>query len=294
MEIFEGLVPAEARERLSVRFGPGVLAWCEALPVLVGEFAARWGLELSGADGGGTSRVFRCRREDGSQVWLKLTPDPVIAREEAEALRSWAGSPSVVSLLEGDLEAGVLLLGGVEPGVPALRSSWSVPQAAALLRGLRDASPLRGEGSVLRPLEERVRFLFDLAGRGPAASLGGALERGRAAALELASGGHAALVHGDLHPGNVLWGPGGRLVAIDPRPAWGDPDFDAVDWALEGVRDGEELERRAAELASLVPGSSPERVLGWCGALAVLLAASRLRAGLHGPETRFLVELASR
>lgn len=110
------LVGPEARDRFVVRFGPDVLGWCDELPFVVGRLTARWDLELVGAGGGGTSRVFRClRREDGSPVWLKLTPDPVIATEEAEALRAWAGTPSVVTMLAQELGEGALLLESVEP-----------------------------------------------------------------------------------------------------------------------------------------------------------------------------------
>lgn len=100
-------------------------------------------------------------------------------------------------------------------------------------------------------------------------------------------------MHGDLHPANVLSGPGARMVAIDPRPAWGDPDFDAVDWVLERVADPAMLEQRVEELAALVPGLSPRRVVGWCRALAALIAVPRMCAGRDDAETRFLMALAS-
>lgn len=82
------------------------------------------------------------------------------------------------------------------------------------------------------------------------------------------------------------------MVAIDPRPTWGDPDFDAVDWALEGVAEPPVLEQRIEELAALVPGMSPRRVLGWCQALAALVAVPRMCAGRDDAETRFLMALA--
>ncbi len=259
-------VPPEVRERFAVRFGPGVAGWCDALPALVRGLAGRWELEVAAAGGGGTSRVFRCLR-GGEVVWLKLTPEPAIAREEAEALRHWAAVPSVVALLAADLPAGALLLADVRPGTTLRQRGWDLPEVAALLRDLRTpAGP--GADSVLRPLADRVAFLLDLAERRgrpvPAAQ--------RAAALELAATGPVGLVHGDLHPSNVLAGPGGRSVAIDPRPSWGDPDFDAVDWALEGVTDRAGLERRIAALAALVPGLSPDRLLAWCLALSALTA----------------------
>lgn len=173
-------------------------------------------------------------------MWLKVTPDPQVAAEEAEALAGWERTASVAGLLAADTGAGALLLDGVEPGTPVRGQEWEPAQVAALLRELRESGPDQapGEGSALRPLAHRVGLLFGLALRragpdGPDAEI--RLRRARAQALELAaSAPGAGLVHGDLHAANVLRGPGGRLVAIDPRPAWGDPDFDAVDWALEG------------------------------------------------------------
>ncbi|MFF1316527.1 aminoglycoside phosphotransferase family protein [Streptomyces sp. NPDC058320] len=282
-----------------MRFGPEVLGWCDRLPALVDQLAARWSLTVLAGGGGGTSRVFHCKQQaDGATVWLKLTPDLEIASAESEALHAWADTPSVVQLLAEDLTVGALLLEGVKPGVPVRQLSWSLPEVAALLRELRIPSPARGQGSVLQPLAHRVDFLFELTDR----RLAGAglsevfdpavLNRARAAALDLASGGTVGLVHGDLHPANVLSGPGQKMVAIDPRPALGDPDFDAVDWVMAGVEELAELERRVEELAALVPGQSSGRVLAWCRAVAVMDAASRLCAGRNDAETRFLLALA--
>ncbi|MEU2980556.1 aminoglycoside phosphotransferase family protein [Streptomyces hirsutus] len=289
-------VAPEVRDRLVVRFGADVLGWCDELPTLVHELAARWDLDLVGASGGGTSRVFRClQRDTGASVWLKLTPEPLIAREEAEALRAWADTPSVVTLLAVDLAAGALLLENVEPGVPVRQLVWNLPEVAVLLRDLRASPAVPGEHSVLRPLSHRIDFLFDLTERRLAAArvkglvARAVLGQARVAALELAGSGPVGLVHGDLHPANVLSGPGARMVAIDPRPTWGDPDFDAVDWVLEGVADPVMLEERIEELAALVPGLSPRRVLGWCRALAALIAVPRLCAGRDDAETKFLM-----
>jgi streptomycin 6-kinase len=132
-----------------------------------------------------------------------------------------------------------------------------------------------------------------LAGAGVSGLFGSAaLGRARTAAQELAVSGPFGLVHGDLHPANVLSCPGAGLVAIDPRPAWGDPDFDAVDWVLEGVVERGELERRVEELSALVPRLSPDRLLGWCRALAALIAIPRTCNRSNDVETEFLVSLA--
>jgi streptomycin 6-kinase len=292
-------IAPEVRDRLVVRFGAQVLAWCDELPALVDELAARWDLELVAAGGGGTSRVFRCiKRDTGTSAWLKLTPEPGIAQEEAEALRAWAKTPSVVTLLAQDLAAGALLLEDVVPGVQMSQRAWDLAEVAALLRDLRASAPAPGEHSALRLLSHRVDFVFDFIDRrlaagdlkDPAASK--VLQQARAAALELAGNGPVGLVHGDLHPANVLSGPGARMVAIDPRPTWGDPDFDAVDWVLEGVADPAVLEQRVEELAALVPDMSPRRVMDWCRALAALIAVPRRCAGRDDAETQFLMALA--
>ncbi|MGW0486082.1 aminoglycoside phosphotransferase family protein [Nonomuraea sp. NPDC003214] len=263
------------------------------------ELAARWDLTPVAAGGGGTSRVFRCvKRDTGISAWLKVTPDPEIAREEAEALRAWEKTPSVVTLLAQDLAAGALLLEDVKPGVPVGQRAWNMAEVATLLRNLRVSALPPGEHSVLRTLSHRVDFMFDLTDRrlaaagvhDPAASR--VLRQSRAAALELAGDGPVGLVHGDLHAANVLSGPDARMVAIDPRPTWGDPDFDAVDWVLEGAGDLAVLEQRIEELAALVSGLSSHRVLGWCRALAALIAVPRVCAGRDDAETRFLAALA--
>ncbi|WP_371792137.1 aminoglycoside phosphotransferase family protein [Streptomyces sp. NBC_01471] len=261
------------RARLITRFGPSAGPWYDALPALVDVLARRWGLDVGAAGGGGTSRVYRCLRYGegdtaAASVWLKLTPDPVIASQEAEALNAWSAAPSVVRLLESDLGAGALLLAGVEPGTRVREHGWGTADIARLLADLR-AAP-RPRTPLLPPLSDRIAFMYDMAARrgthGPQV-----LARGRAAALELAGTGPAdGLVHGDLHQGNVLVGPAGRLVAIDPRPTNGDPDFDAADWAVDGVTDEAGLRRRIAALAPLVPGMSADRVLGWCRATAPL------------------------
>ncbi|MFI0037682.1 hypothetical protein ACH4NS_19665 [Streptomyces mutabilis] len=179
------------------------------------ELAARWDLALVAAGGGGTSRVFRCfKRDTGISAWLKLTPEPGIAREEAEALRAWAKTPSVVTLLAQDLAAGALLLQDVEPGVQVSQRAWNLTEVAALLRDLRVSAPAPGQHSVLRHLSHRVDFMFDLTDRRLAArdvsdpTASKVLRQARAAALELAGTGPVGLVHGDLHPPTCCLGRG--------------------------------------------------------------------------------------
>jgi streptomycin 6-kinase len=153
---------------------------------------------------------------------------------------------------------------------------------------------------VVPPLRDRLAFLFDLTERRrhdrPELRRNlppELLDRSRSRALALADSGPVGLVHGDLHPGNVLR-TGRGAVAIDPRPCIGDPAFDAVDWILTDATDQRDVDRRIDRLTDHLPALDPDRVLAWCQAVAVLLAAGVLRRDPQDPRARFLLALADR
>ncbi|MEO6086574.1 MAG: aminoglycoside phosphotransferase family protein, partial [Umezawaea sp.] len=218
--------------------------------------AARWELTVVRPLGGGTSHTLYCHRRGTTPVVLKLTPDPDLAAEEHAALTAWASSPVVVRVLEADLGEGALLLEGLVPGTPA----WGASDAKVveLLTGLRRPAP---EG--FRPLADRVDFLFAMLRR----QQPGYYDRWHSAALALADDPVTpVLLHGDLHPDNVLDAGKRGLVVIDPRPCVGDPAFDAVDFAF----DGGDPHARAEALSGVVDG---DRLLAWCRALSVFSPA---------------------
>ncbi len=243
-------------DRLVSRFGTGVLTWVDGLPQRVDRLARRWDLTVVRPLSGNTSHTLLCHRGGGTPVVLKLVPERELAAEEFAALSAWASSPVVVRVLEVDLAEGALLLEGLEPGTAARGATAA--QVGELLGGLHRPAP---EG--FRTLADRVDFMFALLRR----RRPGYYDRAHAAALALAEDPvEPVLLHGDLHPDNVLdAGPRG-LVVIDPRPCVGDPAFDAVDFAFEG---GDPF-TRAGELSGVVDG---ERVLAWCRALSVFSPA---------------------
>jgi len=100
------------------------------------------------------------------------------------------------------------------------------------------------------------------------------------------------LLHGDLHPGNVLDGGAVRgLVAIDPRPCVGDAAVDAVDWVFWAVDDPGAWEPRSRDLA-VVLGLDHERLWAWCAAFAAMLAASRAARGASAEQVAALLALS--
>jgi streptomycin 6-kinase len=211
------VIDEDARARLIRRFGTGVTGWIDALPDLVATLTARWGLTLVEHVPGGTSATFLC-----TNAVLKITPDHDIALQEFRALAAWSDTSAMVGLLDADLDRGALLLQAIRPGTPARDPAKVVPH-------LHEAG-----AKGFPPLKARVDFLFEtLLTRRTGTYYATEHHRARKLAEDNVK---PVLLHGDMHPGNVLQGPDGP-VAIDPRACVGDP---AVDW-MDFVHGGYDL-----------------------------------------------------
>jgi streptomycin 6-kinase len=291
------------RGRLLVRFGAArVDPWWESLQAAVAELAERWQLVLGDDVGrGNNSLVVRCRAGGGPAV-LKLTPETEIAAAEAWALRSWEPTGRVPQLWGYDAGVSALLLEAIPNETPLWELGRAVEpgEAAGLIGELhRSGTPSLGTG--VAPLAERVEFIFEhwigRHGRAGEALTRAVpvdrLRRGHELARELAADpGVPVLLHGDLHPANVLdGGPGRGLVAIDPRPCVGEAAVDAIDWVFWAVDDPRAWEPRSRELALLL-GIEHERLWAWCAAFAAMLAASRAARGAPAEEIGALLALA--
>lgn len=204
-----------------------------------------------------------------------------------------------MDLLDADLAAGALLLEKIEQGTklsdePELPS---VSDVAELLTGLRGAAS--HDGGQLPALAQRVEFLFSRIGGLLSIPRVGALvappliARGHQLARELASGGPMGLIDGDLHRSNILRaGPARGLVAIDPRPSFGDPTFDAIDWTLDRATSTDEMHERIEQLSRLVPDLDRDRFWHWCQATAAILAVLHLRRRPADKTTQLLLQVA--
>jgi len=287
--------------RLRARFGSGVEAWWQAVPALLAELSDRWAVTLGEPVGrGNTSLVIRCHRADGGRAIVKLTPDTRLAVAEATALKSWASSERVPELWAHDTKRGALLLEAIGGEVPLSESATTVPveHIAPVIHALH-TSGLPVNGSGIGSLTDRVDFLFnywtersrhqpEVIDLIPPTRL----KQGHELARHLAGDSIATvLLHGDLHPGNVLDSRTSRgLVAIDPRPCMGDPAFDAIDWVFAAPNPTAWSARSDALAAALdIPA---ERVARWSSAMATLLAAGRASRGASA-EVAVILELAA-
>jgi streptomycin 6-kinase len=289
------------RSRLVARFGPDVVAWWDRVPSILETLASRWELSIGDAVGrGNTSLVMRCRRADGRAAILKLSPEPALVEAEVGALRCWRRSRHVPALWAWDLPSSALLLEALPDEAPLSESSSrvSLDEVAALIAALHEV-PMPTDTPGVVPLLERVDFIFALWSRrrraddreSPVAP--GRLERGHELARTLArGGGPPVLLHGDLHPGNVLNGGAGRgLVAIDPRPCIGDGAFDAADWVFWTAEAPADWEHTSRKLATAL-GYEPERLWAWCRAFAAGLASARAARSATDEEVATLLAIA--
>jgi streptomycin 6-kinase len=291
------------RGRLLARFGARVEPWWDRLPGAIAELAERWELVVGDAVGrGNTSLVVRCRRADGRHAMLKLTPDVDLGGEEVSALRLWESSGRVPLVWAYDPALGALLLEAI-PGETPLserRAPVELGEIANLIRELhRSGAPAVAEGWVT--LAERVEFIFEHwiqrhGRRGEVVTRVvpvDRLRRGHRLAQELAAdAAEPVLLHGDLHPSNVLDGGALRgLVAIDPRPCVGDAAVDAVDWVFWAVDDPGLWELRSRDLAVAL-GLDHKRLWAWCAAFAAMLAASMAAQGASAEQVAAVLALA--
>jgi streptomycin 6-kinase len=194
-----------------------------------------------------------------------------MAREMA-ALQAFAGAP-VVRLLDGDAELGVMVLEEVRPGTPltALNDDEAVIREAVRLmqRIWTPVGPDHGFAT--------VGGLGGGAARRCASSLAGAQgrfrgrwwsgRRGCSSSLR-ASRRCRVLLHGDMHPRNILASEREPWVAIDPKGVVGDPLYD-VACLINAVPPHPDrrlvrqmLMRRVDLLAELL-GVSRERIMRW-------------------------------
>ncbi|MUL40026.1 phosphotransferase [Streptomonospora sp. PA3] len=293
-DVTQQLVDEKQKQRLIRRFGTGAVDWLAGLPALVAELAERWNLAVEGpAPHGRTSVVLFCRRADGTPAILKVSPDAGLGTSEARVLRLWQDTRRVPAVWEVDAERGAVLLEAIGTGrtVALLGEVPDMADIAALIADLHGVDASRGELGELHPLNSRMSFIFDMweheRQQGPAADVipPSMMHRGHARARDLSYAEDedgAVPLHGDLHPGNVLYGGADRgLVAVDPRACLGDGAADAVDWAVWRADSLEEVERRVAVLSSGI-GVPGDRLLAWCQACAPLFAVAAANRGRAG------------
>ncbi|WP_406453064.1 aminoglycoside phosphotransferase family protein [Streptomyces sp. NBC_00876] len=244
-------------------------AFIAALPGMAADFLERWGLRRDGDAWYGVCALVLpvVREADGCRAALKLQTVDEETAGEPVALRVWGeASAGAVELLAHDAVTGTMLLERLD-GHRALSGVADVREAVRVV-----AESLAGLTAVRAPAGCGLRGLGDAAARMLGAAPGTArllADEGErrlvldcaAAVREVAGEPGDRLLHWDLHFGNVLAGPGGRWVAIDPKPLVGDPGFELFP-ALANRFDASAVGRRF-DLLTEVLGLDRGRARAW-------------------------------
>lgn len=263
--------------------------------------AARWSLTLDAPFANLTyNYVASATRADGQPVVLKLgVPNPEM-RSEIAALRLYDGR-GMVALLEGDAEAGALLLARVAPGVSLTtehNDERATLVAAEVMRALRLPAPFEHPFPTLARWGEgftRLRARFD-GGSGPMPAP--LFSRAEALYAELlVSSGAGVVLHGDLHHDNILSAGDGSWLAIDPKGVIGEAAFEPASLLLnpQDLHSWPDLNRvlaRRIQILAEALAFEPERLRAWAEAKAVLSACWSIED--HGDGWQPAIALAER
>ena len=290
--------------RLSSEFVHGVRrahpdagqAWLDELPGLQHRLASLWSLRLRDWLPSRGSCVIRAVTVNDEPVVVKIPVIPSDTISERLVLEYWDGD-AAARLLGADTASGALLVEWVQgrPFGEEVDAPRTLRRAGDYLRELhrrRHATP-----PSLPTLEQKLapwrrsRERRETANGG--ASVLEASSPGREAAVrgwlaDSADDGGGAVIHGDLHPRNLLVRPDASLVAIDPYGVRGDPARDAASLGLFFREDSRATRRldALAESAEL----DPVRVAAHAYLLAV--GAHRFRTAYDIPDgRRFLVDV---
>jgi streptomycin 6-kinase len=264
-------LPCGVRANVLRVFGDRGQAWLDALPAVVADLARRWELRLSGRihEGGTHSLVLAATRADGAPALLKVPVQDEENREEAAALRAYAGDGAAL-LYAADVATGALLMERLEPGTPLMDHpdrEEAIGIACGLLRRLRRPVPA---GHAFHRVPALVRGWATTLPAGQARHsdpVPAPVMSRVVAALEslLAPAGPELLVNRDAHLLNVLSAEREPWLLIDPKPLVGEPAFDGG-WLLIDVLLADCTTRRARLLAARIGdglGVDGDRVRAW-------------------------------
>ena len=275
--------------------GAGWESWRQRLPREVEEVCGTWQLVADGEPvAGGQSLVVPVRTSEGTSAVLKLGWPRRPPEDEHLALRAWDGG-GAVRLLRADPRRRLLLLERAEPGhdlhaldvldacqvVAELYPALHRPPLPQLTR-LSELAASWADDLTATLLESRVaprRFV----------------EQAIGLARELAGdpGTDVALLHGDLHGGNVLAAQregAPTWLAVDPSPLTGDPAYEVapllwhrwVDAAGSGDLRGALVDRLYAVVDAA--GLDEDRVRAWVTVRMMAEVLRAVQAGDTDPE----------
>jgi streptomycin 6-kinase len=258
----------------------------------LGLHLARWDLVPDGEPVETPSSLLLAVRHNGQPAMLK------IARAEEErrggALMAWWNADGAAKVLASNGDALLLERATGSRSLAAMAAAGQDDEASRILCAV--ASRLHAPRST--PLPELVPLARWFAALAPASRTHGGLlaDADAAARALLAEPRDVAVLHGDIHHGNVLDGGERGWLAIDPKGLSGERTFDFVNIlrnpdAATALQPGR-FDRQAALLADAA-AIDRHRLLQWTLAFAGLSAAWHLADGERSELDFAIIDLAA-
>jgi streptomycin 6-kinase len=256
--------------------------WLDRLDEKVSRFLKKWQLTRTSEAPmmGGQAIALPCRNHKGKDVILKMCPDPYLLQREHDGLRYWQGSEKTVKVLRGNGARGAFVLERLHGPMPSSLDDDILVDVAEILDAMHNTP---GSLPAMSAEQHIAAIMSHCIGRmsHPAVheivstdDLKMAIDR--ALSLNISSNPEdMAVLHGDLHLENLINDKEKGLIAIDPKPFYGER---AAEVALM-VRDAGpvyEITSRI-ERASRACAVDPERTLAWTRVVLLGTAISHAR-----------------
>jgi len=209
--------------------------WLRRLPTTISECASRWLLDiLPPFEELSYNYVTPATTADGMPVVVKAgVPSEELTRE-IQALRVFDGN-GIVRLLDSDIDLGVMLLERLEPGEPlaGIDNDESLTRAVVLV--MQQLWTPVSTDHRFASVQDWAAGLSKLRNRfdgdcGPFPN--DLVDTAQELFMELRNPlKDSTLIHGDLHPQNILSSQRMSWMAIDPKGVVGDPLYDVATFA---------------------------------------------------------------
>ncbi|MBM2849574.1 MAG: aminoglycoside/hydroxyurea antibiotic resistance kinase [Anaerolineales bacterium] len=268
--------------------------WLDRLPAMIADCERRWSLTVQPPFPNlSYNYVAPAVRADGTDAVLKVGfPNPELMAE-IEALRLCEGR-GMVQLLEADRERGALLLERLKPGImlsTLTDDEKATSIAAGVMRQLWRPVPPEHSFPPVAKWAAGLRRLREHFGGATGPFPARLVEEAETLFSELISSMvEPMLLHGDLHPENILAAERQPWLALDPKGLVGEPAYEVgallrnpIPQLLAAPQPGRILARRIDQLAEEL-GFDRARLRGWGLAQAVLSAWWSVEDHGHGWE----------
>lgn len=278
--------------RIRGTFGEAGEVWLSQLPTLLDQAAERWSIEIEPPfQPLSYNYVAPATGSDGEAVVLKCGVPNRELTSEIAALRCFAGQ-GAVELLEGDADAGLLLLERLEPGEPLARRDDD--DAATLVfadvaKSLWRTAPKSPSFPTVQDWAKGFARLRErYAGQSTPISKTTLDRAEKMMADLLKSTTTTVLLHGDLHHWNILSAKREPWLALDPKGVIGPPEYEVGAWlrnpspqVLSDPQPRRLFTRRIDMLAERL-GFERQRLEQWAYCQAILSAIWSIEEGDSG------------